>query len=726
MRKLLLPALGCLLMGTLSGCQDKAVEVNPFFTVWETPFGVPPFDKIKDKHYKPAIEEGIARHEAQIDSIVRNTEMPSFANVIEALENSGELLSNAYTVFSLVKAADATDSMQLIDAEITPMVSTHYDNIYLNDALFKKVKAVYDQKDQLDLDPQQLRLTEKIYKRFVRAGALLTPEQKTQLRKINEQLSQLGVQFSKNLLTENNDYTLVIEKPEDLAGIPAGARQAAQQEAESRGMEGKFVFTLSKPSLIPFLTYSEKPELRRQMYEAYLERGNHGNASDNKQIVSDMARLRMQKAQLMGYPTYAAFVLDDVMASTPENAYRLLDQIWTPALALASKELEEMKQIKKQETGSDELNSWDWWYYAEKVRKNKYDLDEEMIRPYLSLDYVTSGVFQLANRLWGTSFRPVAVPYYNSECVAYEVLDKDDTHLGILYFDFFPRPGKQGGAWCGTYRDPQYKEGKRVAPVVTIVANFTRPLDETQPALLNLDEAATLFHEFGHAMHSLFSQVHYKSLAEVERDFVELPSQIMENWAFNPEMLKIYAKHYQTNTDMPEDLVNKIKKSRYFNQGFMTTELTAASLSDLDIHSITQDQPIDVNAFEKEALYTKRGMIPQIEPRYRYPYFSHIFDGGYAAGYYSYLWAEVLDKDAFEAFVESGDLFNREVADSYRRNILEKGGSEDGMTMYKNFRGAEPDIKPLLRNRGLIPAEPEPSADSLQKASTPAPNTAAI
>lgn len=702
-----------MLMSTLPGCKEKTADENPFFTAWETPFGVPPFDKIKDRHYKPAIEAGIARHEAEIDSIVRSSEIPTFANVIEAVETSGELLGNAYTVFSLVKAADADEQMQLIDAEITPKITAHYDNIYLNDALFKKVKAVYDQKDHLGLDPQQWRLTEKMYKRFVRAGALLTPEQKEQLRKINEQLSQLGVQFGKNLLAENNAFTLVIDKIDDLSGLPTGARQAAQQEAEARGMEGKFVFTLSKPSLIPFLSYSDKPELRKQLYEAYLQRADHGNESDNKEIVSEMARLRMQKARLLGYSTYAAFVLDDVMAATPENAYGLLDQIWTPALKLASEELAEMKQIKKQETGSDEFNSWDWWYYAEKVRKNKYALDEEMIRPYLSLDYVTSGIFQLANRLWGTSFRPVAVPYYNTECVAYEVLDKDDTHLGILYFDFFPRPGKQNGAWCGAYREPHYKDGKRVAPVVTIVANLTRPLTADQPALLNLDEAETLFHEFGHAMHSLFSQVHYKSLAEVERDFVELPSQIMENWAFEPQMLKMYAKHYQTNTDMPEELVSKIQRSRYFNQGFMTTELTAASLSDLDIHSIDQDRPIDVNAFEQEALNAKRGLMPQIAPRYRYPYFSHIFDGGYAAGYYSYLWAEVLDKDAFEAFVESGDLFNREVAASFRRNILEKGGSEDGMTLYKKFRGAEPDIKPLLRNRGLIP--PEPKSDSLNQ-----------
>ena len=525
---------------------------------------------------------------------------------------------------------------------------------------------------------------------------------KEQLKKINEQLSRLGVQFGNNLLADNNAFTLVIDKQEDLAGVPASIQSAASTEAVNRKMEGKWVFTLSKPSMIPFLSYSERRDLREKLYKAYLERCNRGDSTDNKQIVNEIAKLRLEKARLMGYPSYGAFALDDEMAQTPENAYALLDKLWQPSLELAKKELEEMKAIKKAETGDDSFESWDWWYYAEKVRKQKYDLNEEMLRPYLSLDNVVQGIFQLSNRLWGITFRPVSVPVYHKECIAYEVLDKDNKHLGILYFDFFPRPGKQGGAWCGAYREERYEEGKRIAPVVTIVANVSRPATPNGVALLNLDETETLFHEFGHALHSLFSQVHYAGIGGVEQDFVELPSQLMENWAFEPDMLRMYAKHYQTGDPMPDDLIEKIQRSALFNQGFTTTELLAASLSDMDIHTITEYRPIDLNAFEKEMLNGKRGLIPQIEPRYRYPYFAHIFGGGYAAGYYSYIWAEVLDKDAYEAFVESGDIFDRTTAESYRKNILERGGSEGGMELYKKFRGHEPDIKPLMIKRGLI------------------------
>lgn len=686
----------------LSGCKSKQAESNPLLETWSTPFGVPPFDKIKTEHFKPAVEAGIRLHEAQIDSIVKNTETPSFGNVIEALDRSGEVLNNAYTVFSLLNSAESNDRMQADDMEISPLVSAHNDNIYLNDRLFQKVKAVYDQREYLSLDPQQLRLTEQTYKRFVRAGALLTPAQKEQLKKINEQLSRLGVQFGNNLLADNNAFTLVIDKQEDLAGVPASIQSAASTEAVNRKMEGKWVFTLSKPSMIPFLSYSERRDLREKLYKAYLERCNRGDSTDNKQIVNEIAKLRLEKARLMGYPSYGAFALDDEMAQTPENAYALLDKLWQPSLELAKKELEEMKAIKKAETGDDSFESWDWWYYAEKVRKQKYDLNEEMLRPYLSLDNVVQGIFQLSNRLWGITFRPVSVPVYHKECIAYEVLDKDNKHLGILYFDFFPRPGKQGGAWCGAYREERYEEGKRIAPVVTIVANVSRPATPNGVALLNLDETETLFHEFGHALHSLFSQVHYAGIGGVEQDFVELPSQLMENWAFEPDMLRMYAKHYQTGDPMPDDLIEKIQRSALFNQGFTTTELLAASLSDMDIHTITEYRPIDLNAFEKEMLNGKRGLIPQIEPRYRYPYFAHIFGGGYAAGYYSYIWAEVLDKDAYEAFVESGDIFDQTTAESYRKNILERGGSEGGMELYKKFRGHEPDIKPLMIKRGLI------------------------
>ena len=695
----------------LSGCKSKQAESNPLLETWSTPFGVPPFDKIKTEHFKPAVEAGIRLHEAQIDSIVKNTETPSFGNVIEALDRSGEVLNNAYTVFSLLNSAESNDRMQADDMEISPLVSAHNDNIYLNDRLFQKVKAVYDQREYLSLDPQQLRLTEQTYKRFVRAGALLTPAQKEQLKKINEQLSRLGVQFGNNLLADNNAFTLVIDKQEDLAGVPASIQSAASTEAVNRKMEGKWVFTLSKPSMIPFLSYSERRDLREKLYKAYLERCNRGDSTDNKQIVNEIAKLRLEKARLMGYPSYGAFALDDEMAQTPENAYALLDKLWQPSLELAKKELEEMKAIKKAETGDDSFESWDWWYYAEKIRKSRYNLDQEALRPYFPLENVKQGIFELSNRLYGITFQPAVLPVYNNECVAYEVYDTDGSLLGILYMDLYPRAGRKGpGAWCGTFRDQSYKDGERVVPVVYIVANFTRP-NGTIPALLDLDETTTFFHEFGHALHSLFSDVPYRGLLAVENDFVELPSQIMENWATEPEMLRSYAIHWQTGKVIPENLIKRIQESALFNQGFETVELAAASYSDMELHDMEEYVPVDLDAFEKRVLNEERGLIPQIEPRYRYPYFSHIFDGGYSAGYYGYLWAEVLDKDAYEAFRETGELFNKKVAARFREEILSKGGTEDGMVLYENFRGRQPSRLPLLVSRGLVE---EPAANGAE------------
>lgn len=706
MRKTLFLTLLLAGMMTFQRCSTPTATVeNPFFTPWTTPFGVPPFDKIKPEHFKPAIEAGIAQQNAQIDSIVNNPQPPTFANVILAMEKSGELLTTAYTAFSLINAADSNEQLQEIDQQVSPMVSSHNDKIFLNEELFKKVKAVHQSADTSTLDAQSLRLCEKIYKQFVRSGALLDPTAKSVLRGINDSLSLLGVQFGNNLLAANKGFTMVLDSVSDLAGLPEGSRTAAANLAASRGMEGKWAFTLSKPSLIPFITYSERGDLREKMYRGYLERCKAADSTNNTQIINEMVRLRLEKARLMGYPSYAAFVLDDVMAKTPENVYQLIDKMWKPALELSKQELSQMQAIKQTETGSTAFESWDWWYYAEKVRKQKYDLNEEMLRPYFSLECVTSGIFQLSNRLWGITFRPVALPVYNNECSAYEVLDRDNSHLGILYLDFFPRDGKQGGAWCGAYREQTYNDDKRVAPVVTIVCNFTRPNGST-PALLSLDETETFFHEFGHALHSLFSDVKYRGIGSVERDFVELPSQIMENWAFEPQVLNMYAKHYATNQPIPEELIAKIQRSSLFNQGFLNMENLAASLIDMDIHSITTYDSFDVNAFMSASL-TKHGLIKEIEPRYRFPYFSHIFNGGYSAGYYSYKWAEVLDADAYAAFVESGDIFNSKLAKAYRQEILSKGGSQDGMQLYQNFRGSTPDITPLLRKRGLIPAETE-------------------
>ena len=579
-----------------------------------------------------------------------------------------------------------------------------------------RVKAVYDRRGALELDAEQSRLLEKTYRDFVRAGALLDAEQKARLKAINGELSLAAVKFGQNILAENGNYALVLESA-DLDGIPSNVRDQAREKAEATGKKGKYVFTLHKPSLIPFLTYSQKRELREEIYKAYLNRCNNGDEYDNKQLINDFIRLRTEKAHLLGYPSYADYVVADEMAGTTDAVYKLLNEIWTPALERAKGELAEMEELFRKDYPDGEFASWDWWYYAEKVRKQKYQLEEELLRPYFSLENVQSGIFFLANRLYGITFRPIVVPLYHPDAIAYEVLDADESHLGVLYFDYFPRDGKSQGAWCGNYVEQTYEDGKRVAPVVSIVCNFTRPTSNA-PALLTLDETETLFHEFGHALHFLFHDVKYRGLTEVEGDFVELPSQLMENWAFDPEVLKQYAVHYRSNEVIPEYLVAKLRRSELFNQGFMTTELIAASLSDMDIHSITEYEPFDPMEFERKALTEKRGLIPQIEPRYRYPYFSHIFDGGYSAGYYFYTWAEVLDKDVFEAFRESGDLFNKRIADDFRRKILARGGSEDGMTMYRDFRGKDPDKRAMLRSRGLW-NEPEP-ADSLAGSPEPA------
>ncbi len=707
---------GLLLMSTFlmtfASCgSSKQSGENPLLTEWKTPYGVPPFDQIRPEHFMPAFEQGMSLHDAEIAAIVENNDEATFENVILAFDNSGQMLAQTRLVFEMLCAAETNERMQAIQEQALPMLSAHADRILLNEPLFARVKEVYDRRESLGLDAEQSRLLQKTYDRFVRSGALLEGEQKERLKQINEELTRVAVRFGNNLLAENNNFTLEISDEADLDGLPAGVRDAAREKADELGRGGKWVFTLHKPSLIPFLTYASKRALREELYKAYLNRCNHGDQYDNKQLINDFIRLRTEKAHLLGYPSYAAYVVADEMAGTVSNVYALLDEVWQPALERAAKELDEMTVLLHEDLPGATFESWDWWYYAEKLRKKNYTLDEEMLRPYFSLENVQSGAFFLANRLYGITFRPIAVPVYHEEVRAYEVLDQDETHLGVLYFDYFPRPGKSQGAWCGNYVEQVYRDGKRVAPVLSIVCNFTRPTGST-PALLTLDETKTLFHEFGHALHFLFHDVKYRGLSEVEGDFVELPSQIMENWATEPEMLKQYAVHYRSDDVIPDHLVGRIRRSEYFNQGFNTTELVAAALTDMDIHSIEKYEPFDVEAFEHNALRERRRLMPQIEPRYRYPYFSHIFDGGYSAGYYFYVWAEVLDKDAFQAFKQSGDLFNRRLADKFRRELLARGGSEDGMSLYRAFRGADPDKTALLVARGLIEA-PQPAADSV-------------
>ena len=689
-------------IAAFTGCKtEKKASDNPFLTEYNTPFGVPPFDKIKAEHYIPAFDEGMKQQNEAIQAIVNNTEAPTFANTIEALENSGELLARVGAVFFNLTEAVSSDSLQQISEIISPKLTQHSDEIMMNAKLFERVKAVYAQKEASGLSGEQKMLLEETYKSFVRSGANLNEEQKTKLKELNSKLSSLTLKYGQNLLADNNGYKLVIENEADLAGLPDGVKAAAAEEAKNQNEAGKWVFTLDRSSIFTFLTYSEKRELRQKIYEEYATRCNHNNATDNKNLIDSIINLRLAKAQILGYPTFAAYVLEENMSKNPENVFNLLNKLWTPAIAKAKNELADMQKLADKEGANFKLESWDWCYYAEKVRKEKYDLDEEMLRPYFKLENVVEGIFSTANKLYGLTFKQRNdLPLYHPDATTYEVFDTDGSHLGILYMDYHPRASKRGGAWCTSFRDAKKVEGKRVAPVVSIVCNFTKPTGDT-PALLNYDEVETLFHEFGHGLHALLNQCTYTTTSNVPRDFVELPSQIMENWASEPEVMAVYARHYKTNEVIPQALVDKIKNSGTFNQGFATTEYLAASLLDMNYHTFAQPGKIDAVAFEKAAM-DKIGLIPQILPRYRSTYFSHIFDGGYSAGYYGYIWAEVLDADAFKAFKETGNIFDQTKAKAFRTEVLEKGGSEDVMEMYKKFRGQEPAIDALLVKRGLI------------------------
>jgi len=672
---------------------------NPLLTEFTTPFGVPPFDQIKPEHYMPAFIEGMKEQKENIEKIVNNTKEPTFENTIEAYENSGELLGKVGGVFYNLKEAATNEKLDEISKELAPVMSSHRDDIKLNEKLFAKIKAVYDKKDELNLTTEQQTLLENTYQSFVRGGANLTGEQKQRFREINKELSLLFLEFGDHVLAENNRFKLVIDNKDDLAGLPESSIAAAEKTAKEKGLEGKWVFTIHKPSLLPFLENADNRVLREKMYKAYIMKGDHNDSLDNKEIVNKIVNLRTERAHLLGYDSHAAFVLDRNMAKTPENVYNLLDKLMPKALNVAKREVADMQKIIDAEGGNFELAAWDYPYYAAKVKQEKYALNENEIRPYLKLDNVREGMFWVANNLYGITFtRLENMPVYYPDVEVYEVKEADGSHLGVLYLDYYPRASKRAGAWCTAFRPEKYKDGKRIAPVMSIVCNFSAPT-ENAPALLTADEAETLFHEFGHSLDGLFSQVHYASL-ETPRDFVELPSQIMENWAFAPEVLNHYAKHYKTGEPMPDELIQKIQNASKFNQGFATTEYLAASYLDMDYHTITKVEKIDVNAFEKQSM-DKIHLIKEIDPRYRTTYFMHIFSGpGYSAGYYSYVWAEVLDADAFEAFKEKG-LFDKETAAAFRKYVLALGGTQDAMELYKEFRGKEPSIEPLIERRGL-------------------------
>ncbi len=672
---------------------------NPFYAEYNTPFNVPPFEKIMARHYMPAFEKGMADGRMEIEALAGNREKPTFENTIAALDKSGDLITRVSLVFFAQTSANTNDSLQNIEVEISPKLAAFNDEISLNPDLFKRVKSVYDNQDEFNLNPEQKFILENVYKRFVRAGANLNKQDQDTLRKINQELSVLGVKFNQNVLEETNSYKLFVEK-DDLAGLPESLINSAAEVAKAAGREGKYAFTTQRPSIFPFLQYSQNRELRRELFNAYTNRGNNGNEFDNNKILSDIIRLRAQRARLLGYKTHSDYVLEPRMAKTPKNVFDLLNSLWEKAIPVAQNEVKEMQKIIDREGGKFRLEPSDWWYYAEKLRKQKYDLDDNELRPYFKLDNVREGVFTCANRLYGITFEPISgCPLPHPEAQAYEVKEADGSHTGVLYLDFHPRDSKRQGAWCGGYRNYHLVDGKPVTPVVTVVCNFTRPSGEL-PALLNLEEVETLFHEFGHALEGLFCKNQYNS-SFIAWDFVELPSQIMEHWVTEPELLNVYARHYVTGEPIPAALVKKIDNSKYFNQGFINTELLAASLLDMAYYTLEPPAIVDIQSFEKE-FFGKIGLIPEIVSRYRSTYFLHIIDG-YDSGYYSYTWAAVLDNDAFEAFREKG-VFDKTVAESFRRNILEKDGTMDAMQMYLNFRGREPQIEPLLRNRGLIPA----------------------
>jgi len=677
---------------------EAAAADNPFLVPPNTPFQTPAFDRIQISHYLPAVQEGIKRHQAEIDAIVNNPKPATFENTIVALDMSGQLLGDVAAVFYSLLGAVTSPQMQNLANQLSPLFSAHSDNISLNEKLFARVMAVYDQRTKLKLSGVQIYLLENTYRGFLRSGALLDEKQKARLRDINREHSLLALKFDDNLLAETNDSYIVIDNKADLAGLPESVMAMGEETAKAMNMAGKWVFSTQRPSLTPFLQYAENRDLRKSLYSAYFMRGDRDNEKDNKAVLQKLLTYREERYRMLGYKTPAQFYLEPRMAKTPEAVHEFLMRLWKPALERAKTEAAEMQKMIDSEQGGFKLAPADWWYYAEKLRKAKYNLDDSALRPYFKLENVQKGVFTLAKKLYGLKFiERKDIPVYHPEVKVFEVHEGDGRLLGILYMDFFPRDSKQGGAWSGAFRSSFYQNGKRVIPFSTLVCNFTKPTPGT-PSLLSIDEVSTFFHEFGHSLDTLFTDSVYRSNF-APQDSVELPSQIMEHWVLEPELLKVYARHYQTGEVIPAALADKLKKSSLFNQGFETVEYLAACFLDMAWHSLENAQNVNVTQFENKVM-AAIGLIPEILPRYRSAYFAHIH-GGYEAGYYSYIWSGVLDADAFEAFKETS-LFDKKTAASFRKNILAKLGTEDAMTLYKRFRGREPKVEPLLKKRGLL------------------------
>jgi peptidyl-dipeptidase Dcp len=691
-------------------------NINPFFQEWNTAYEVPPFMDIKDEHYMPAYQKGMEENLSEIDVIVKNPETPTFANTIEELERTGKLLTKVSRVFSNLASSNTNPKLQELQRELSPMLSAHYDKISLNEGLFNRVEAVWQEKESLDLTSEQRKLLEDTRKQFVRSGALMSEEQKKQITEINSKISGLSTSFGQNLLAETNGFELILNLS-DLDGLSDGVIAAAldaasqkmekaETEEEKERYKDKYVFTPHRSSMYPFLTESTRRDLREKLYKSYVMRGDNNNETDNKKIAAQIAKLRAERAQIMGYKTHAHFVLDDNMLKTPEEVYDLLTKLWKPAVKRAKVEVADMQDVADAEGQNFKIAAWDWWHYSEKVRKEKYNLDESAIKPYLSLDNVLKGVFSTTNKLWGLNFTEIFdIDLYHPDARVWEVTDKDGSHLGVFIGDYFTRSNKRGGAWMSSFKGQSNLDG-RERPIVVNVCNFPAPVGDN-PALLSFDNVVTLFHEFGHAMHGTLTDVTYGSMAGTSgpRDFIELPSQLLEHWASEPEVLKSFATHYETGEPIPNELIEKLLNASKFNQGFINTEYLAASLLDMDWHTISAEEDLkDANRFESESM-KKVGLIDEIAPRYRTTYFAHIFSGGYSSGYYSYVHAAVLDSDAFEAFKEAGDVFDPNLSSKLRATIYSKGSTEEAMDLFVQFRGRKADIGPLLKVRGLDGSE---------------------
>lgn len=677
-------------------------QSNPLLTVWNTPFEVPPFDFIKNKHYREAFDVALQQSEVEIERIANNGEEPTFVNTIAAMESAGETLSKVSGVFFNLSGSHTNDEMQTIQREMAPKLSAHHSKIMLNEKLFTRVEVLYLGLEELDLNDEAKRVLERYHSNFIRSGANLKGDERRRMAEISSELATLGTQFSQNILADENAYELVLEKGDDLAGLPDFLISAAASAAKERGHEGKYVITLSRSLIEPFLQFSSRRDLRETAYNAWIARGENGGKTDNRDIISKTLQLREERANLLGFNTFADFKLDDQMAKTPDAVRDLLMQVWEPAKKRATNEAQKLQELANSEGNNFKIAPWDWRYYSEKVRSRDHDLDEAEIKPYLQLDKIIDAAFDVASRLFGLSFEERKdIPKYHEDVRTFEVKNKDGEHVAIFIGDYFARTSKRSGAWMSGFRSQEKLKGD-ITPIIVNVMNFAKA-PEGEASLLTFDDAHTLFHEFGHALHGMLSNVTYPSISgtSVARDFVELPSQLYEHWLDEKEILSKYAVHYKTGEPMPDALIEKLKAASTFNQGFATVEYTSSALVDLELHTMSADKVQDIGKIEKDIL-TKIGMPAEITMRHRTPHFAHVFSGdGYSAGYYSYMWSEVMDADAFEAFKETGDVFDKVTAERLLNNIYSAGGSRDPAELYVEFRGQMPEIDALLDGRGL-------------------------